>query len=75
MAKDPKGTVDDPTILTDGDDPKSQGQAPTKEEVMRTFNSLHARSGVKAARQWLDAMISKFGEHLELEDNNEEDNK
>ena len=75
MAKDPKGTVDDPTILTDGDDPKSQGQAPTKEEVMRTFNSLHARSGVKAARQWLDAMKAKFGEHLELEDNNEEDNK
>jgi hypothetical protein len=75
MAKDPEGTVDDPTILVDGTDPDSQGQAPTKEEVMRTFNSLHARSGAKAARQWLDAMKAKFGEHLELEDNNEEDNK
>ncbi len=75
MAKDPEGTIKDPTILIDGSDPDSQGQVPTKEEVMRTYNSLHARSGVKAARQWLDAMKAKFGEHLELEEHNEEDNK
>jgi hypothetical protein len=75
MAKDPEGTVKDPTVLTDGGEAESQGQAPTKEEVMNTFNRIHARSGVKVARQWLDEMKTKHGEHLELEDNNEEDNK
>ena len=75
MARDPDGKVDDPTILADGEDADSQGKAPTQTEVMRTFNSLHARSGAKAARQWLDAMKAKFGEHLELEEINEEDNK
>lgn len=75
MARDPEGTVKDPTVLVDGDDANSQGKVPTKEEVMTTYNRIHARSGVQPARQWLDAMKTKYGEHLELEDNNEEDNE
>jgi hypothetical protein len=75
MASEPEGTVTDPTVQTDGGDAKSQGQAPSKEAVMTTYNRLHKRSGVKVAREWLRAMQDKFGEHLEFEDNHEEDNK
>lgn len=74
MASEPEGTVKDPTVQLDGGDAKSQGQAPTKEMIMATYNRIHARSGLGAARKWLDAMKEKFGEHLEFEDNHEEDN-
>ena len=75
MAKEPEGTVTDPTVQVDGGDAKSQGQVPTKEEVMATYNKLHSRSGVKAARQWLDAMKLQHGKDLEFDVNHEEDNK
>jgi hypothetical protein len=75
MASEPEGTVKDPTVQTDGGDAKSQGQLPSKESIMATFNKLHKRSGPKVAREWLKAMKDKFGEHLEFEDNHEEDNK
>jgi hypothetical protein len=75
MASEPEGTVTDPTVQADGGDAKSQGQTPSKEVVMTTFNRLHKRSGAKVAREWLKAMKDKFGEHLEFEDNHEEDNK
>jgi hypothetical protein len=75
MASEPKGTVTDPTVQADGGDAKSQGQAPTKDAIMKTYNRIHSRSGLKAAREWLRAMQDKFGEHLEFEDNHEEDNK
>lgn len=74
MASEPEGTVTDPTVQLDGGDAKSQGQTPSKEAVMATYNRIHGRSGAKAARKWLDAMKEKFGEHLEFEDNHEEDN-
>jgi hypothetical protein len=75
MASEPEGTVTDPTVQTDGGDAKSQGQVPSKESIMATYNKLHQRSGAKVARDWLKAMKDKFGEHLEFEDNHEEDNK
>jgi hypothetical protein len=75
MASEPEGTVKDPTVQTDGGDANSQGQVPSKESIMATFNKLHKRSGAKVAREWLKAMKDKFGEHLEFEDNHEEDNK
>jgi hypothetical protein len=75
MASEPEGTVKDPTVQVDGGDAKSQGQIPSKDEVMVAFNRIHARSGAEAARKWLDAMKMKYGNNLEFEDNNEEDNK
>ena len=75
MASEPEGTVKDPTVQVDGGDAKSQGQIPSKDEVMVAFNRIHARSGAEAARKWLDAMKTKYGNNLEFEDNNEEDNK
>jgi hypothetical protein len=75
MASEPKGTVKDPTVQIDGVDAKSQGQIPSKNDVMVAYNRIHARSGAEAARKWLDAMRNKYGNNLEFEDNNEEDNK
>ena len=73
MAREPEGTVDDPTVRVDGEE--DQGQTPSKDDIMAIYNRVHATMGVKAAREFLDTVKSRYGKHLEFNDNHEEDNK
>ena len=73
MAREPEGTVDDPTVRVDGEE--DQGQMPSKDDIMAIYNRVHATMGVKAAREFLDTVKSRYGKHLEFNDNHEEDNK
>lgn len=77
MAREPEGSVKDPTALTDGsgnDDESGQNTVPSRKDVMSTYNRIHAQAGVKAARDFLDIVKKKYGEHLEFQDTEEEDN-
>ena len=78
MAREPEGSVKDPTALTDGsgdDTDAGQKSVPSRKDVMATYNRIHAQAGVKAAREFLDTVKKLYGEHLEFQDNEEDDNK
>ena len=77
MAREPEGSVKDPTALTDGsgdDADAGQNSVPSRKDVMATYNRIHAQAGVKAAREFLDTVKELYGEHLEFKDDIEEDN-
>ena len=75
MARDPEGTVKDPTVKVDatGDDEDTPGQIPSAKDVMATYNRIDAVAGSKAARDFLESVKVKYGEHLEFKDTEEED--
>lgn len=79
MARDPEGTVKDPTARSDAtgdDDSPAAEQIPSDKDVMATYNRIDAVAGSKAAREFLDSVKEKFGKHLKFEktEETEEDN-
>jgi hypothetical protein len=79
MARDPEGTIKDPTARSDAtgdDDSPGAEQIPSAKDVMATYNRIDAVAGSKAAREFLDSVKEKFGKHLKFEETEEteEDN-
>lgn len=77
LARDPEGTVKDPTVKVDatGDkDTPGHGKIPSAKDVMATYNRIDAVAGAKAAREFLETVKKLFGEHLEFKDTEEDDN-
>ena len=76
MARDPEGTVKDPTARSDAtgdDDSPGAEQIPSAKDVMATYNRIDAVAGSKAAREFLDSVKSKYGKHLKFEEEPETD--
>ena len=79
MARDPEGTVKDPTARSDAtgdDDSPGAEQIPSAKDVMATYNRIDAVAGSKAAREFLDSVKEKYGKHLKFDETetDEEDN-
>ncbi len=71
MARDPEGTVKDPTARSDAtgdDDSPGAEQIPSAKDVMATYNRIDAVAGSKAAREFLDSVKAKYGKHLKFEE-------